>query len=327
MYLPKHERRYVPSCSAGCEGSTEGSLGRVVLIVVVVERQSGGPRAFFCSCLCLRRRWSYGDMGSSSNVAHAPLRLSPTTLDNMPIPPPLQKSPHKAPHPVLRWFGHTKPSHSSVPSPSDSQPPSPSSDPIENLLDALTSPLPALSTPTPTLKRPPKAVPPNMPLWGSPYFLRGLSRAPLPTASVSNLIPATHPFDASDDSQFPGAPIYLQHSPPELSSLDALRSLRNRKSASSAHLDRSTSLASLPSLPSLFSTSATPSWWRFQNDNKEDVDRLLSEEDRAPTVEEERSRIHKKCAWYTVTVRVFLPRPCRSITQTSDRVLSRSPRL
>lgn len=221
-------------------------------------------------------------MHSSSNVA----RLSP---DNMPTPPPnLQKPPHKAPHPVLRWFGHTNSSHS----PSNSQPPSPSSDSVENLLDALTSSLPALSTPT--LKRPPRAVPPNMPLWSSPSYLVGLSRVTLPTASLSNLIPATRPFDSSDDSQSPGAPIYLQHSPPERSSLDALRSLRNRKSASSARLSRSSSLASLPSLPPLFSTSATPSWWRFKNDNKEDIDRLLSEEDRAPTVEEERSRIHKK---------------------------------
>jgi triacylglycerol lipase len=234
-------------------------------------------------------------MHSSSNVAHSSLRLNHLSPDNMPNSPlDLQKSPLKAPRPVLRWYGHKNPSHSSIPSPSDSQPPSPSSDPVESLLDALTSPLPALSAPT--LKRPPRAVPPNMPLWGSPSFFRGLSRVTLPTASLSTLNPATRLFDPSDDSQSPGAPIFLQNSPPERSSLDALRSIRNGKSASSAHLSRSTSFASLPPLPSLFSTSAAPSWWRFQNDNKEDIDRLLSEEDRAPTVEEERSRIHKKCA-------------------------------
>jgi hypothetical protein len=287
---------------------------------------SGGPRASaFASDDDLSV--SGPDMHSPSNVALSSLRLNHLSPGNMPPPPPnLQKSPHKAPHPVLRWFGHTSPSHSSLPSPSDSQPSSPSSGPVENLLDALTSPLPTLSAPT--LKRPPRAVPPNMPLWSSPSYLPCLSRVTLPTASLSNLIPATRPFDPSDDSsQSPGAPIYLQHSPPERSSLDALRSLHNRQSASSARLSRSTSLASLPSLPSLFSTSATPSWWRFQNDNKEDIDRLLSEEDRAPTVEEERSRIRKKCAWYSVTLGVFLPCPRRSITQTSDRVLSRSPRL
>ena len=255
---------------------------------------SGGPRAFSAALASGR----YGDMHSSNNVAPTPLRLPHLSLHSMPTPPPdLQKSPLKAPYPVLRWFGHSN--RSVPPSPSDSQPPSPSSDPVENLLDALTSPLPTLSTPT--LKRPPRSVPPNMPLWSSPSFLRGLPRVTLPTASVSNFIPATRPHDPSDDFQSPGAPIYLQHSPPERSSLDALRSLHNRKSASSVPHDRSTSLASLPSLPSLFSTSATPSWWRFHNDNKEDIDRLLSEEDRAPTVEEERSRIHKKCAWYFVT--------------------------
>jgi triacylglycerol lipase len=293
MYIPKYERIYIPSCSAGCEGSTEGSLGRAMLIVVD-GRPSGGPRA---SLFASDDDLSVPDMHSSSNVARTSLHLSHLSLDNMPTPPPvLQRSPHKAPLPVLRWFGNTNPSHSSLPSPTDSQPLSPSSDPVENLLDALTSPLPALSTPN--LKRPSRAVPPNMPLWGSPSHLLGLSRVTLPTASLSNLIPATRPFDPSDNSQSPGAPIYLQHSPPERSSLDALRSLRNRQSASSARLSRSTSLASLPSLPSLFSTSATPSWWRFQNDSKEDIDRLLSEEDRAPTVEEERSRIHKKCAWF-----------------------------
>ena len=284
MYLSKHERIYLPSCTAGCEGSTEGSLGRAMLIVVGRD-QSGGPRAStFASDDDLSVSGG-PDMHSPRNVAHSPH----LPLDYMPTPPPdLQKSPIKASHPVLRWYGHKTPSRS------DSQPPSPSSDPVESLLDALTSPLPALSAPT--LKRPPRAVPPNMPLWGSPSFLRDLPRVTLPTASLSNLIPATHPLDPSDDSQSPGAPIYLQHSPPERSSLEALRELRNRESASSAHLSRSTSLASLPSLPSLFSTSATPSWWRFQNDNKEDIDRLLSEEDRAPTVEEERSRIHNKCA-------------------------------
>jgi triacylglycerol lipase len=132
-----------------------------------------------------------------------------------------------------------------------------------------------------------------MPLSGSPFFLRGLSRVTLPTASLSNLAPAARPFDSPVDSQSPGAPIFLQHSCPERSSLDSLRSLRDRESGSSARPARKTSRTSSLS-PRLFTTSATSSWW-FQNDNKENVDRLLSEEDRAPTVEEEQSRIHKKC--------------------------------
>ena len=234
-------------------------------------------------------------MHSSSNVAPASRRLGRSKLasrpvnlhlspDIMPTPPPnSRRSPQKAPHPVLRWFGHSTPHSPSMPS----SPAPPSPDTMENLSDALTSPLPA-----PTLKQPPRAaVPANMPLSGSPFFLRGLSRVTLPTASLSNLAPAARPFDPPVDSRSPGAPIFLH---PERSSLDALRSLHNRESGSSARPARKTSRTSSLS-PRLFTTSATPSWW-FQPDNKENVDRLLSEEDRAPTVEEEQSRIHKKCA-------------------------------
>ena len=217
------------------------------------------------------------------------------------FPPNSQQSPHKSPYPILRWFGNTNPSASSdvsIPS-SPSHPITPSSDSLENLLDALTSRLPS---PFPSaLKRPPKAVPP--PMSGSPSILRGLTRVTLPTASLSCPTPAPHPCHPLVDPQSPGAPIFLQHSPPERSSLDALRSLRSQRSGSSARPSRHTSRASLPSLPSpraLFSSSATPSWWRFQSDSKEDVDRLLSEEDRGPTVEEEQSRIHKKCTWHVV---------------------------
>jgi triacylglycerol lipase len=136
------------------------------------------------------------------------------------------------------------------------------------------------------------AVPPNMPLLSSPSFLCGFSCLTLPTVSLSNLIPVSHPFDPLVDSQSPGAPIFLQHSPLDRSSLDALCSLCRWESASLAYLTRSTSLASLPSLSS---TSVAPSWRWFQNDNKEGINRLLSEEDQAPTVEEEQSQIHKKC--------------------------------
>jgi triacylglycerol lipase len=238
-----------------------------------------------------------GNVGASTLRLRAKLSPRPTNLDltpeNMPaLPPNSQQSPHhKSPHPVLRWCGHTSP-----PTPPDSPAPSPAppASPMENLLDALTSPLP---TPTPsTVKRPRKAVPPSMPLSGSPSLLRSLPRVTLPIASLSNLVPATRPFHPPVDTQHPGAPIFLQNSPPERSSLDFLRSLRDRESGSSARPTRHTPRASLPSPRALFSTSATPSWWRLQNDSKESIDRLLSEEDRGPTVEEEQSRIHKKCA-------------------------------
>jgi triacylglycerol lipase len=252
----------------------------------------------------LSNQLSDPDMLSSGNVGASTLRLRaklssrPTNLnltpENMPaLPPNSRQSPHdKSPHPVLRWCGHANPSTPpDSPVPSSSGPPA---SPMENLLDALTSPLP---TPTPsTVKRPPKAVPPPMPLSGSPSLLRSLPRVTLPIASLSHLIPAAHPFDPPVDTQHPGAPIFLQNSPPERSSLDFLRSLRDRESGSSARPNRHTPRASLPSPRALFSTSATSSWWRLQDDNKESVDRLLSEEDRGPTVEEEQSRIRKKCA-------------------------------
>ena len=113
------------------------------------------------------------------------------------------------------------------------------------------------------------------------------------------------PIDPPVDAQRPGAPIFLQNSPPERSSLDFLRSLRDRESGSSARPTRHTPRASLPSPRALFSTSATPSWWWLQNDSKESIDRLLSEEDRGPTVEEEQSQIHKKCAYPAVHPPVF----------------------
>ena len=269
----------------------------------------------------LPNRLSQPDMRNSGNVATTTLRNrtkpSPRpmslnlSLENMPaLPPNSQQSPHRSPHPVLRWCGHTSPSVTSDSSmPPSSPDPHPSPDrlpdsPMENLRDALTSSLP---TPTPsTLKWPQRAVPPAMPLSGSPSLLRSLPRVTLPIASLSNLAPAARPFDPPVDPHSPGAPIFLQHSPPDRSSLDFLRSLRDRGSGSSVRPTRHTPRASLPSSSSaLFSTSATPSWWRLQNDNKENIDSLLSEEDRAPTVEEEQSRIHKKCAWPCRTP--FLP--------------------
>jgi triacylglycerol lipase len=237
-----------------------------------------------------------GNVGATTLRLRAKLSSRPTSLnlspENMPtLPPNSQQSPHhKSPHPVLRWCGRTNPS---TPPDCSAQSSGPPASPMENLLDALTSPLP---TPTPsTVKRPPKAVAPLMPLSGSPSLLRSLPRATLPIASLSHLVPATRPFDRSDP-QYLGAPIFLQHSPAERSSLDFLRSLRDRGSGSSARPTRHTPRASLPSPRALFSSSATPSWWPLQNDNKENIDRLLSEEDRGPTIEEERSRIHKICA-------------------------------
>jgi triacylglycerol lipase len=241
------------------------------------------------------------DMYTSNNVGAVTLRLGtklrPRSLnlslspEDMPARPPnSQQSPPKSPHPVLRWFGRSNDGTAVQP---ESRPLSRSASPLQNLLDALTSPLP-----TP-LQRPPRAVPPPTPLSGSPPFIRSLTRVTLPVASLSNPTPAARPFDPPEDPQCPGAPIFLQHSHPDHSSLDTLRSLRDRSSGSSARLAKPTSrlvLASASTPRSLFGISSAPTWRSFQNDSKEANDRLLSEEDRAPTVEEEQNRIRQKCA-------------------------------
>jgi triacylglycerol lipase len=239
------------------------------------------------------------NVGVSTRRLGAKLRQPPTRLNlspqDMPTRPPnSQQPPHKPPHPVLRWVGQNDPFPTpDSPQSSGSRPISPSASHMQNLQDALTSPLPIPSTST--LKLPPRAVPPSIPLSDSPLFLRSLTRVTLPTASVSSLAPAAHPFEPPEDPNSPGAPIFLQHSPPERLSLDNLRSLRDRNGGSSARPPKHSSRAS----SALFSTSAAPSWWWFQNGNKENIDRLLSDEDRAPTIEEEQSRIHKKCSQHS----------------------------
>ena len=246
-------------------------------------------------------------MYASNNVGTATLRLGtklrprPLNLnlspEDMPARPPnSRQSPPKSPHPVLRWFGQSSNGSAAQSPEPESRPLSRSASPLQNLLDALTSPLPTPSSST--LQRPPRAVPPCAPLSGSPPFLRSLTRVTLPVASLSNPTPAAHPFDPPEDRQSPGAPIFLQHSHPDRSSLETLRSLRDRSNGSSARLANSTSrlgLATASSSRSLFGISSAPTWRSFQTDSKEANDRLLSEEDRAPTVEEEQSRIRKKC--------------------------------
>lgn len=250
-----------------------------------------------------RKHWPEPDRYTSNNVGlrfATKLRPRPINLtlspEDMPARPPnSQRSPHKSPHPVLRWYGRGS-DEPATQSP-ESRPLSRSASPLQNLLDALTSPLPTPSAST--LRIPPRAVPPSTSLSSSPPFLRSLTRVPLPVASLSNPTHAARPFDPTGDPQSPGAPIFLQHSYSDRSSLDSLRSLHDRSSGSSARLATPTSRLGFPSASTprfLFGTASAPPWRSFQTDSKEANDRLLSEEDRAPTVEEEQRHIRKKCA-------------------------------
>jgi len=125
------------------------------------------------------------------------------------------------------------------------------------------------------------AIPPNMPLWGSPYFLCGLSHVTLPTASFYN--PHFCHTSIWPPRWLPVlAPVYLQHSsrmlfircPPFVLQQRALHRPASTEAVFMFVSKGGVSLASLPSLPSLFSTSMTPLWLQFQNDNKEGIDHL-----------------------------------------------------
>ncbi|KAJ7630758.1 Alpha/Beta hydrolase protein [Roridomyces roridus] len=152
--------------------------------------------------------------------------------------------------PILRWLGSWSPFASPATSPPPSRPPSPS---ISSLHEALTSPLAA-----PQAAMIPPHFSPSRALSRPPPFVDNLTRSTLPTASLS---PSTedYPVDISP-----------ANASPEGSSLATLRSLSQR--------DRRRSQASVeaPSQPD----SPIARWW-FQSENKENVDALLDESDRA----------------------------------------------
>ncbi|KAI0066489.1 alpha/beta-hydrolase [Artomyces pyxidatus] len=209
------------------------------------------------------------------------------------FPSSTQPSPKRSPHPVVRWLGRSPSSSSFASHPSDSSElSSRSSSPrLDSLQDALNSSLP---TPPPSAHHPVHpSIPPSFLPHRSPPFLQNLTRSTLPTASLSNLPFSPRPYDPPIDTQAPGTPIVVQHSPPERSSIDALRSLRDRAITYFPSTTPTPPPRGPPSHSASFSTSSALSWW-FQSENKEHVDELLGEEDRAGTAEEEASKIHKK---------------------------------
>ncbi|THH21208.1 hypothetical protein EW146_g302 [Bondarzewia mesenterica] len=120
--------------------------------------------------------------------------------------------------------------------------------------------------------------------------LRTLTLSTLPISSLSSIPPCETLYDSTPDPQAPGSPIILEHSPPTRKSLDTLRSLRERDRTSIVNAPPSRR----PSVHSNMSYSTVSAWRWFQGDNKENVDHLLDDDDRAPTVEEERGKIQKK---------------------------------
>ncbi|KAK7059168.1 lipase 2 [Paramarasmius palmivorus] len=201
--------------------------------------------------------------------------------------------------PTLRWLGTWSPygkgSHSPNHSPSSSQPPSPS---LVSLNEALHEPL---DLPKP----PPPARPPSF--YGSrnltrnPPFIDSLTRSTLPTASLSAAPQCSSSRSPSPraHTSLPAPSIRPSHSPPTRTSLETLRSVSRRDSSFRTQRANHTRSASATSISASDEDSdqGKPNfinWWWFQNGNKSDVDRLLGEDDRADTVQEEQANIRKK---------------------------------
>ncbi|KAJ7102115.1 Alpha/Beta hydrolase protein [Mycena belliarum] len=183
-----------------------------------------------------------------------------------------------SPQPVLRWLGAWSPYKpaSPQPSPPSSSPPSPG---LALLNEALTEPL--AFPPTAHL---PDSFSTSRALARAPPFLDNLTRSTLPTASLSPPASTSAPPDGN-----PFRAATSVHSPPEGSSVATLRSvsLRDHKRARSLH-----SVAS-PIEPSAQPESSIARWW-FQSENKDAVDALLNEDDRADSVQQEQHILHRK---------------------------------
>ena len=194
----------------------------------------------------------------------------------------------KSPTPVIRWLGpwgqtelSRRASGSGSNSPSGSAPPSPSLSSLNEALneDILPTALPQARLPSPfyasrALSRPPP-------------FLDNLTRSTLPVASLSSGLllrdsNTTQSISLNDSALLPPNAQIMTHSSVGSTSVDTLRSVRDRGIHTSAPI-----LSPSPSGPT--------SWWWFQGDNKQNVDTLLEEEDRADSVSEEQSHLRKKC--------------------------------
>lgn len=201
----------------------------------------------------------------------------------------------KNPTPVIRWLGplaqadHPKRTSGLIScSPSSSDPPSPC---LSLLKEALNEDI--LPT-APPHARLPSSFYASRALSRPPPFLDNLTRSTLPTASLSPGIPLYRGLSIAhsvgpNDLQRPSAEVSrVSYSPPKSrNSIDTLRSVRDR----SIHL-----APSVPS-PSTTASTAPTSWWWFQGDNKQNVDTLLQEEDRADSVIEEQRNLRKKCKY------------------------------
>jgi triacylglycerol lipase len=211
-----------------------------------------------------------------ADATHRPMRLASPPRRSSSIPRAfVPQTPSHAhfpslkmpPEPVLRWLVSRPQAGPSAPSPA----PSPSQS-LSLLREALTETLP---TPPPQAHLP-SAFHVSHTLTRPPPFLDNLTRSTLPTASLS-------PFSTPDRVPSPlseQSPTHVSPVATSLSSLETLRALIERGIHTSA-------VASAAPTPSR-------SWW-FQPENKDNVDTLLHEDDRADSVQQEQDKIRRKC--------------------------------
>lgn len=282
----------------------ESLLGTTTVTATQTPRSSPPPQAMH------RRKFNSVNnahiLVPSASSAH-PLRLPkpPSMMPPDANPDSDSSDAQSSTLPVLRWLGNwsysTKTKHtrsqtssgSASPSSSsftsNSQPPSPQLAALSSLDEALHESLQGLLPTPPPRARIPDSFHASRTLSRAPPFLDNLTRSTLPTSSLSHYHPV--PLDVQ---QIEAPPIILSKSPPNRTSVDSLRRLsirdRSRSIHSSAVAATATSIA--PSRPA----SPTKSWW-WQSENKDNVDTLLNEDDRAGTIQEERDNLRKKCAF------------------------------
>lgn len=212
--------------------------------------------------------------------------------------------------PILRWLGSWSPYQQH--SPNASRPPSPSSTPPSPSLASLNEALRESLLPAkPPLAKLPQGFYTSKSLSRPPPFLDNLTRSTLPTSSLSPplaTVQSSPPASPScDDLDLQTPPIVLTHSPPTRTSLDTLRSVSFRDHARSGSLGSVRSASTAASLSFRAQTpeepaSSSTNWWWFQSENKENVDGMLGDEDRAETVQEEQQHIRNKCKFPSISL-------------------------
>lgn len=254
-------------------------------------------------------------------------------------PPTHRSNQSQTAFPVLRWFTGKPATADHTPTPTQSHPGTPieysdsplyATSPSEGVVSALVDALgddPRLRAHTTQVDMPsrPKAakLPPSLRPWRPPSHLSDLSRAALPTASLSPTAPLyvntySDPFDdpfaarqshndeldiflspTPDPIAIPHtpAPAHLNRSPPMLSpssssaSIEKLRSIQDR--GRGIHTTPPSQRLTFPSLPNPFS------WFTSEDDaqRKANMDPYLSDEDKAKSLQAQKEHIQQRCQY------------------------------